>query len=76
MVAPVPFEMRFTFCAIGIHDVDLVALGAVARGLKHQPLTVRRPVGFRILSSGRDLLHVRDSLRFLSKCEGTDRVSE
>ena len=66
---PSPFEMRFYVLAIGIHDVDLVALGAVARGLKHQLLAVGRPVGFGVLSSGRELPQVRDSLRFLSNIQ-------
>ena len=49
--------------AVGVHDVLLVALAGIARGLKHDPFPVGRPIRFRVLSAVRQLLQSGEVLR-------------
>jgi hypothetical protein len=52
---------------ISIHDENLIALQLVARGLKNDPLAVRRPIRLGVLSAvGKlpDLPKVRACLRW------------
>jgi hypothetical protein len=57
--------------AVGVHDEDLVALQLVARGLEDQPLPIRSPVRFGVLSAERqlpDVVQMRRGLRCERRC--------
>jgi hypothetical protein len=51
--------------AVRIHNEDLVALQVVSRGLKDQPLAVRRPIGLGVLPPEGQLLDIVEMRRRL-----------